>query len=111
MNRMRARYVLSLTILLSFTRPGQPNRHTRPDLGPARTLFIRLPQSPAPATDEQFARWREQASAALFLPRTMPPVAVHTFGGFLHPMPGVVAHRVTYGTQVGMRGHVHRPSS
>lgn len=45
---------------------------------------------------------REQASAALFLPKTMPPVAAHDFGSFT-PMPGVVAHRVTYGTQFGRR--------
>ena len=40
----------------------------------------------------------------------MPPVAAHDFGSFT-PMPGVVAHRVTYGTQFGMRvtAIVYRP--
>jgi dienelactone hydrolase len=40
--------------------------------------------------------------AALFLPKTMPVVAARNFGSFV-PMPGVVAHRVTYGTQYGGR--------
>lgn len=102
MNRMRARYVLSLTILLSFARHGPAQRTTRPDPTDPAHPFDTPPPVAAPATDEQFAHWREQASAALFLPRTMPPVAAHDFGSFT-PMPGVVAHRVTYGTQVGMR--------
>ena len=102
MNWMRARYVLSLTILLSFARHGPAQRTTRPDPTDPAHPFDTPPPVAAPATAEQFARWREQASAALFLPRTMPPVSAHDFGSFT-PMPGVVAHRVTYGTQVGMR--------
>jgi dienelactone hydrolase len=102
MKEMRARYVLMLTILLSFAQLGSAQRTTRPDpAGPAHP-FDTPPPVAAPATSEQFARWREKASAALFLPKTMPPVSARDFGSFT-PMPGVVAHRVTYGTQFGMR--------
>jgi dienelactone hydrolase len=55
-----------------------------------------------PASDAQFAEWREQVKAALFLPKTMPSVAAREFGSFV-AMPGVVAHRVTYASQYGMR--------
>src|SRR5260370_21932958 len=102
MREMRARYVLSLTIALSFTLYGGAQRTTRPDPTDPAHPFDTPPPVATPATNEQFAHWREQASAALFLLKTMPPVAAHDFGSFT-PMPGVVAHRVTYGTQFAMR--------
>jgi dienelactone hydrolase len=105
-----SRYVLSLAMLLNFALAALAQRTARPDpTDPAHPLNTPPPVS-APASDEQFARWREQASAALFLPKTMPPVAARDFGSFI-PMPGVVAHRVTYGTQFGMRvtAIVYRP--
>jgi dienelactone hydrolase len=55
-----------------------------------------------PASDAQFIKWREQARAALFLPKRMPAVAARDFGSFV-PMPGVVARRITYASQYGMR--------
>jgi dienelactone hydrolase len=100
--KMRARYVLSLTILISFTMHGAAQRITRPDPADPAHPFDTPPPVAAPASDEQFARWREQASNALFLPRTAPPVAARDFGSFT-PMPGVVTHRVTYNSQFGMR--------
>jgi dienelactone hydrolase len=47
-------------------------------------------------------QWREQVRAALFLPKQMPAVAARDFGNFV-PMPGVVARRITYASQYGMR--------
>jgi dienelactone hydrolase len=63
-----------------------------------------------PASSAQFTKWREQALAALFLAGPRPPLAPRDFGTF-QAMPGVVAHRVTYGTQFGMRvpAIVYRP--
>ncbi len=55
-----------------------------------------------PATAKQLEAWREQARHALFIPDQMPALAPHDFGSFA-PMPGVIAHRITYGTQYGMR--------
>lgn len=46
--------------------------------------------------------WRKQIRAALFIPAKAPAIAAKNFGSF-SPMPGVVAHRVTYGTRFGMR--------
>jgi dienelactone hydrolase len=110
MRGMRACNILSLTIALSLSLHGIAQQITRPDPTDPAHPFDTPPPVAAPATDEQFARWREQAKAALFLPKTMPPVAAHDFGSFT-PVPGVVAHRVTYGTQFGMRvpSIVYRP--
>jgi dienelactone hydrolase len=91
-----------LAILINFASAGMAQRITRPDPTDPAHPFDTPPPVTAPTTDAQFARWREQASAALFLPKTVPPVAARDFGSFT-PMPGVVAHRVTYGTQFGMR--------
>jgi dienelactone hydrolase len=98
----RPAYVLAFASLIGFATSGTAQRTTRPDPTDPAHPFDTPPPVTSPATDAQFARWREQASAALFLPKTMPPVAARDFGSFT-PMPGVVAHRVTYGTQFGMR--------
>jgi len=98
----RTVYVLALASLIGFAASAIAQRTTRPDPTNQAHPFDTPPPVTSPATDAQFARWREQASAALFLPKTMPPVAARDFGSFT-PMPGVVAHRVTYGTQFGMR--------
>jgi dienelactone hydrolase len=100
--KMRTCHILLLAVLLGFAQRGTAQRTTRPDPTDPAHPFDTPAAVSAPATDEQFARWREQAKAALFFPKTMPPVAAHDFGSFT-PMPGVVVHRVTYGTQFGMR--------
>lgn len=55
-----------------------------------------------PASAAQLAQWRQQAIHALFIPVPGPALKPHSFGSF-SPMPGIVASRVTYGTQYGMR--------
>jgi dienelactone hydrolase len=98
------------SILFSFTLVTAAQRTTRPDPTDPAHPFDTPAAVAVPATDQQFARWREQAKAALFIPAILPPVAAHDFGSFT-PMRGVVAHRVTYGTQFGMRvtAVVYRP--
>jgi dienelactone hydrolase len=110
MREMRGRYTVTFAILFSFALTGAAQRITRPDPTDPAHSFNSPAAVAAPATDEQFARWREQAKAALFIPAVPPPVAAHDFGNFA-PMPGVVAHRITYGTQFGMRvtAIVYRP--
>jgi dienelactone hydrolase len=63
-----------------------------------------------PASNAQFSEWRQQALAALFLAGSTPALAPRDFGTS-QAMPGVVAHRVSYGTQFGMRvpAIVYRP--
>jgi dienelactone hydrolase len=102
MREISPRRVLVLAILIGFSTAGMAQRVTRPDPTDPAHPFDTPPPVTVPATDAQFARWREEASAALFLPKTMPPVAARDFGSF-KPMPGVVAHHVTYATQFGMR--------
>ena len=100
--KIRNRHILSLAFLLAFAQSSPAQRTTRADPTDLAHPFDTPAPVSAPASDQQFARWREQAKTALFLPKTMPPVAAHDFGSFT-PMAGVVAHRVTYGTQFGMR--------
>jgi len=72
--------------------------------------FDTPPAVTKPATVQQLKQWQKEARAALFLSGSRPALEPRDFGTF-HPMPGVVAHRVTYGTQFGMRvpAIVYRP--
>jgi pimeloyl-ACP methyl ester carboxylesterase len=56
----------------------------------------------APATASKFDQWRKQIKQALFIPDPLPPLAAKSYGTF-SPADGVVAERVTYGTNYGMR--------
>ena len=47
-------------------------------------------------------QWRAQIKATLFVPDPLPPLSPQTRGRF-EPAPGVVAERVSYGTQFDMR--------
>jgi dienelactone hydrolase len=110
LREIRLRHLLVLLILFSIALAGPAHRTTRIDPTDLAHPFNTPSPVSTPATDEQFAHWREQAKAALFLPKTMPPVAARNFGGFT-PMQGVIARRVTYSTQFGMRvpAIVYRP--
>jgi dienelactone hydrolase len=92
--------VLLLALAFGIACAGQ--RTTRPDPSDPAHPFNTPAAVGSPVTDGQLNLWREQAKAALFLPNLMPAVAARNFGSFI-PMPGVVAHRVTYGTQYGGR--------
>jgi len=54
------------------------------------------------ASNVQMELWRRQIRQALFIPDKAPALDPHDFGSF-SPMPGVIAHRITYGTQYNMR--------
>jgi dienelactone hydrolase len=67
-----------------------------------RTLAILLAMvSTVPAADQPRV-WREQIKTALSVSNPLPPLAPETHGRF-EPEPGVIAERVTYGTQFGLR--------
>lgn len=51
---------------------------------------------------EQQANWRAQIRAVLSVPDPLPPLAVETHGRF-EPMDGVIAERLSYQTQFGLR--------
>jgi dienelactone hydrolase len=61
---------------------------------------------------EQRAKCRKQIRAALLVPDPLPPLNAESHGQF-EPARGVVAERVTYGTQFGQRvpAIVYRPKS
>jgi dienelactone hydrolase len=102
MRQLRLRNLVFTMSALAFALPGGAQQTTRPDPTDAAHPFNTPAAVAMPASDAQFTRWREQTSAALFLPKTLPAVAARDFGSFV-PMPGVLARRVTYGTQFGMR--------
>lgn len=51
---------------------------------------------------EQMNRWRTQIRKALFVPDPLPPLEAQSHGSF-EPEPGIVAERVTYASQFGLR--------
>ena len=55
-----------------------------------------------PATEAQLDAWRTKIKSTLFVPDPLPALEPETHGRF-RPAPGVVAERVTYGTQFGLR--------
>lgn len=74
----------------------------RPDpKDPAHPFNTPVPAA-HPADAAQLEHWRNAARAALFLSAPRPPLAPRDFGSF-RPMPGVIARRVTFGTEFGMR--------
>jgi dienelactone hydrolase len=103
----RFRFLLAVAI---FSVVAGAQNITRPDpTDPAHPFNTPAPVA-HPAGNAQFSEWRQQALAALFLAGPKPELAPRDFGTF-QAMPGVVAHRVTYGTQFGMRvpAIVYRP--
>ncbi|MFB3906208.1 MAG: LamG-like jellyroll fold domain-containing protein [Acidobacteriota bacterium] len=62
-------------------------------------------------TAQQEQQWRRQIKEALFIPDPLPELAEEKHGQF-SPEPGVVAERITYQTQFGLRvpAIVYRPA-
>jgi len=81
--------------------------------GPAVGQTSVAPASVAPpaATAAQFDQWRSQIKKALFIQNPLPALSPKSYGTF-SPAEGVVAERVTYGTNYGMRvpAIVYRPA-
>jgi len=63
------------------------------------------------ASDKQVREWRRQIRAALFIPDPLPKTSPETYDSFT-PSPGVVAERVSYMTEYGLRvpAIVYRPT-
>ena len=96
------RSALLLASVLAVAVTAAAQQTSRPDPTDLAHPFNTPAPVSAAASDAQFAKWRQQARAALFMPDPMPAVAPREFGSFV-ATPGVVAHHVTYGTQYGMR--------
>lgn len=64
----------------------------------------------APVSAAQIAEWRQTIKKTLFVSDPLPALAPQHYGSF-SPAPGVIAERVTYGTEFGMRipAVVYRP--
>lgn len=74
-------------------------------------LAVVLPAS-AKASRAQVKQWRAEIRHALYIPTPLPSLNTKDYGSF-SPEPGVIAERVTYGTEYGMRipAIVYRPAS
>jgi dienelactone hydrolase len=59
---------------------------------------------------QQMVTWRKQIKETLAIPNPLPPLAPAFYGSF-SPEPGILAERVTYGTEYGMRvpAVIYRP--
>lgn len=69
-------------------------------------------QTPAQAVSaKQVDEWRQQMRRALYIPDPLPAVVPESYGSFT-PTPGVVAERVSYKTEFGLRvpAIVYRPA-
>ena len=64
----------------------------------------------AQLTDSQVQEMRTKIRAALFVPEPLPALDAKSYGSFA-PVPGVIAERVTYATEYGLRipAIVYRP--
>lgn len=91
-----------LTAALFITSALRAQRTTRPDPSDAAHPFNTPASVSNPATNTQLEIWRQQARKALFLDGPAPVLAAREFGRFA-AMPGVIARRVTFGTQYNMR--------
>jgi dienelactone hydrolase len=63
------------------------------------------------ASSAQIEQWRQQMRRALFIPDPLPAVVPESYGSF-SPIPAVVAERVSYRTEFGLRipAIVYRPA-
>lgn len=64
----------------------------------------------AGVTQQQVRVWRQEMRGALYIPTPLPALDARNHGSF-SPVPGVIAERVTYGTEYGMRipAIIYRP--
>lgn len=90
--------------------PKWTARIARAGLLIAMAPLLVLPAS-AKTTKAQVKKWRAEIRRALYIPTPLPPLATKDYGGF-SPEPGVIAERVTYGSEYGMRipAIVYRPA-
>jgi dienelactone hydrolase len=100
--QIRLRPFTLLIMLMAWTMPGVTQQVSRPDSHNAAPPSSVEPSVAKPASDAQFALWREQIKAALFLPGKMPASAAREYGSFA-AMRGVLARRITYAGLYGMR--------
>ncbi|HEY0307487.1 MAG TPA: acetylxylan esterase [Acidobacteriaceae bacterium] len=63
-----------------------------------------------PATPRQLEKWRSQIRQTLFIPSPLPALAPTTYSTF-SPAPGVIAERISYATNYGLRipAVIYRP--
>ena len=74
----------------------------RSQTNPIQIWYPGAPGSGDGLSAEQARRWRSAIRSTLFIPDPLPELAVENYGRF-EPAAGVVAERVSYATQFGMR--------
>jgi dienelactone hydrolase len=66
------------------------------------TVLFHLPLKATTVSTTQLDSWREQIRSTLFISNPLPALSPQSYGKF-SLAPGVIAERVTYGTEYGMR--------
>jgi len=66
------------------------------------SAFLLLPLKATTVSTSQLNSWREQIRSTLFISNPPPALSPQSYGTF-SPAPGVIAEKVTYGTEYGMR--------
>lgn len=101
---------LLLLVMVGRMLPAQ-TLSSRPNPSDPKYPFDTPGAVKAPASAAQFEQWRAQIKSALFISTPLPVLAPKGYGTF-SPADDVVAERVTYGTNFGMRipAIVYRPA-
>src|SRR5262249_44661712 len=102
----RERYVETLkqdfVIAYFWERYNAENRSFVPLKKMREYAAAHLPEGGRLFTENQVTEWRSQIRKTLFVPEPLPALDVKSHGTF-EPAPGVVAERITYSTEFGMR--------
>lgn len=81
---------------------SQPRRHHFGLCWLGLLLAIQPARAASPLTEDQINQSRLQIRKTLFVPEPLPPLEAESHGTF-EPEPGIVAEKVTYATEFGLR--------
>lgn len=106
-------YEYRVPINFIFRKPSRAGARRLNKKALLASLHVLLAVSPAfaqRASSSQMEAWRKQIKETLAVPNPLPPLKPAFYGQFF-PEPGVIAEKVTYGTEYGMRvpAVIYRP--
>lgn len=102
MQRQRSGFVCALFFMALAPLLQSQTLSTRPNPVDPGFPFNTPAPVKTPATATQFDQWRAKIKSALFISDPLPALSPQSYGLFT-PAPGVIAERVSYGTNFGMR--------
>jgi dienelactone hydrolase len=111
MQWQRSRLLCALCFIALTPLLSSQTLSTRPNPADPGIPFNTPAPVEIPATAAQFDRWSAQIKSALYISDPLPSLSPQSYGTFT-PAPGVMAERISYGTNFGMRipAIVYRPA-